>query len=79
MDVKIGCVYKHFKGNVYLVVGIANHSESGEKMVVYKALYGDFCLYVRPYDMFVEKVDKIKYPGVAQEYRFELVEGKVVL
>ena len=74
MDVKIGKVYRHFKGNLYLVEGIATHTETEEKMVVYRALYGDCSLYVRPYDMFVEKVNKIKYPDVIQEYRFQLIE-----
>lgn len=74
MEVMVGRVYRHFKGNLYLVVGVATHSETEERMVVYKPLYGDFGLYVRPYDMFVEKTDKEKYPLVEQEYRFQLVE-----
>ena len=74
MEVLVGRVYRHFKGNLYLVEGIATHSETEEKMVVYRALYGDFGLYVRPYDMFLEKTDKEKYPLVEQEYRFQLVE-----
>lgn len=65
-------VYRHFKGDYYLVVGIATHSETDEKMVVYRQLYGNGDLYVRPYDMFLSKVDKNKYPDVKQEYRFEL-------
>lgn len=74
MKVLVGRVYRHFRGNLYLVEGIATHSETEEKMVVYRALYGDFGLYVRPYDMFLEKTDKEKYPLVEQEYRFQLVE-----
>ena len=74
MEVKVGRIYRHFKGNLYLIEGVATSSESGEKMVVYRGLYGDCTLYVRPYDMFVSKVDKIKYPNVEQEYRFQLVE-----
>lgn len=74
MDVKVGKVYRHYKGNLYLVEGIATHSENEEKMVVYRALYGDCTLYVRPYDLFTEKLDKIKYFDVKQEYRFQLVE-----
>ena len=74
MEVLVGKIYRHFKGNLYLVEGIATHSETEEKMVVYRALYGDCGLYVRPYSMFVEKTDKEKYPLVEQEYRFQLVE-----
>ena len=65
-------IYKHFKGNLYQVISIAEHSENAEKMVVYQALYGDYKLYVRPYDMFIGKVEKDKYPDIKQEYRFEL-------
>ena len=71
MEPKIGSVYRHFKGNLYEVKAIALHSETGEKMVVYQALYGEGDTYVRPYDSFVSKVDRIKYPDADQEYRFE--------
>ena len=73
-ELKVKKTYKHFKGKLYLVEDIAIHSETKEKYVVYRALYGDNELYVRPYDMFLSKVDKNKYPDVEQEYRFELVE-----
>ncbi len=72
MELKIGGIYKHFKGDHYLVEDVVFHSETKEKMVLYKALYGRGLRYVRPYEMFLEKVDKIKYPNVQQEYRFEL-------
>lgn len=67
-------IYEHFKGNKYKVLNIAEHTETGDKMVVYQALYGENKIYVRPYNMFISKVDIEKYPDVGQEYRFELVE-----
>ena len=72
----INRVYKHFKGNYYLVEDVVIDSETNEEMVLYKSLYGEFKRYVRPKDMFLSEVDHIKYPDIKQKYRFELQEIK---
>ena len=64
--------YIHFKGKLYYVHSIGKHSESGELMVTYQALYSPYETYIRPLSMFASKVDKHKYPDSKQEYRFEL-------
>ena len=71
-ELRIHGVYKHFKGNYYLVEDVAFDSETKEEMVVYRRLYGDGSLWVRNKEMFLSHVDKEKYPDVEQEYRFEL-------
>ena len=69
-EIRQGQFYRHFKGGLYQVMAIATHSETKEKMVVYQALYGDYGIYVRPYDMFASEVDHEKYLQVKQVYRF---------
>ena len=78
MELKLKKIYRHFKGNLYLVEDISTHSETREKYVVYRALYGSQELYIRPYDMFISEVDHEKYPDVKQKYRFELADIKSV-
>ena len=73
-EVKINRIYKHFKGDLYLVEDIAIHSETNEKYVVYR----DNLLYIRPYNMFISEVDHEKYPDIKQKYRFELQNIKSV-
>ena len=75
---KIKGIYKHFKGDYYLVEDIAKYSETGEDVVIYRKLYDDGALWVRPKDMFLEEVDHEKYPNIKQKYRFELQEIKSV-
>ena len=71
-EIKINGIYKHFKGDLYIVEDIALDSETKEPKVVYRALYGEGTLYVRDLAMFMSEVDRQKYPNVEQKYRFEL-------
>ena len=71
MEVIKGATYRHFKGDLMKVLEIAKHTETEELMVVYKH---NGAIWVRPYAMFISKVDKEKYPNIEQEYRFQLIE-----
>ena len=77
-EIKIGNVYKHFKNKYYIILDIVNDCESNNddvyrKIVVYKALYGEFLTWARDYEMFASEVDREKYPDIKQKYRFEEV------
>lgn len=77
-NLELNRIYKHFKGDLYLVTDIAIDSETNKKVVIYRALYGENTLYVRDYDMFLSEVDHEKYPDIKQKYRFELQDIKSV-
>ena len=84
-DIHVGDIVQHFKREwvsaqtseyLYKVLAFAQHTENGEKLVIYEALYPPYKTCARPYSMFMSEVDRVKYPDVKQQYRFEKVETK---
>ena len=75
-EIKIPGIYKHFKGDLYLVEDVVCHSETKERMILYRALYGECERWCRPYVLSISEVDHEKYPNVTQKYRFELQDIK---
>lgn len=74
-EIKIGSIYKHFKDKYYVVLDIVNDCEEEKrKIIIYKALYGEYLTWARPYEMFASEVDHNKYPEILQKYRFEEIE-----
>jgi hypothetical protein len=73
-EVQISSVYRHYKGNYYYVLGLAEHTETYEFLVIYHALYGEGDTYARPQEMFLEEVSEEVENPTGQKYRFELVK-----
>jgi bacterioferritin-associated ferredoxin len=73
-ELKVGGIYRHFKGDYYLVEETATGSEDGKQYVIYRKLYGDGALWIRPEEMFLSPVDRTRYPDVAQNERFCLMD-----
>lgn len=73
-------VYRHYKGDYYIVESVAHHSETGEELVIYRGLYDNGKMYcARPKDMFLSEIEPEKLrPGLEQKYRFELQDIKSV-
>lgn len=71
---EVNRIYKHFKGDYYIVLGTGINSETLEEFVIYRALYGEGKVYLREINNFLSEVDHEKYPNVKQKYRLELQE-----
>lgn len=91
-DINVGDIVQHFKretlsnpGNLYLykILAFAEHTETGEMLVIYQALYKDlskninYTIFARPMDMFMSEVEHEKYPNIKQKYRFEKYNGDI--
>mgnify|MGYP000001781694 FL=1 len=82
--ITIGAIVRHFKKEyitnpqsaeyLYKILAFASHTETGEKLVIYQALYPPYKTCARPYDMFISEVDHVKYPDIKHKYRFEVIE-----
>ncbi len=70
---KHGEIWRHFKGNLYRIEAVVEHTETGEMLVIYQALYGSYGIYARPCAMFLSAVDRAKYPDAVQTWRFEKI------
>ena len=84
-DIHVGDIVQHFKREwvsadtseyLYKILAVAHHTENGEKLMIYQALYAPFKICARPYDMFMSEADREKYPDIKQKYRFEKVMAK---